>query len=237
MVPVFVSWASISGSSSWLFADALAKFIIPEESGIAGLWEASARAVILVPVQAIGANGWSASASALFIVEDFGGTANSWSADAFVEGNVKELVHGAVLWLVSASALVNVEVFSSGASNWAASAASRFLRPEGWHRVGSVVWIKDTRAVALDEEALAGVSVPVSVGQDWSLALSGNVDGNAVLWDANTASRAVSLNVPVVTSHALIRVVLALARFGVEELTDSAERGWAALALASGEVP
>jgi len=45
------------------------------------------------------------------------------------------------------------------------------------------------------------------------------------------------LDIPVVAGHALVWVLLALARLSVEELSGGTKGRWAALALASGKVP
>jgi hypothetical protein len=81
--------------------------------------------------------------------------------------------------------------------------------------------------------ASASVSVPESV-KELSIRLQ---NWCADLWHADARSRAVLFDVPVEADHALVWKLLALARLGVEELSDSAHGGWAAHALAGCEVP
>ena len=216
MVPVLVGIASSSGFG----ADAVAKFIIPERAGSAFIGEASALAVVLVPVEALCTNRWSTSAHAFLVVENFVRSANLWSADACLLGGIVELHHIAVVWLVDASSGLNVEVFTLRAVEWANFALAIFGVKEGRKVSTIIINSRTINACSLNAKALARISVPECSGE----ISTAEVLVSAGLWDAVALASSIFVDIPVVAGHALIWVLFALARLSVEELSVGTKR-------------
>lgn len=143
-------------ASSWCFANTLATVIVPEVALIAvtGV-NAHAIAVVLAPEESEWAGLWLASAHALIRVEDFVVAANLGSANALADSVVPDLrrsvgVVRAELWKHFASAATEVPVLAVSARPRVAQALAIVGAPEGAFAAFAVV-----------AHALVDVEVPV----------------------------------------------------------------------------